>query len=320
MPRRDLPADPLIFAARHGRWVLVGGLVAGVLLPGLAAVLRPFVPQMVALLLFLAALRIGTGVFAGALRALPLTVGVVLAVQLALPLLVIAGARALGLADTPTAIALAIMCAAPSIVGSPNMCLMLGAPPELAMRLLILGTALLPVTVIPVFWFLPQLGAVSEVLIAALRLLAVIALAAGAGFALRRFAWRAPGAVALARLDGVSALVLAVFVVGLMPAVGGALRGDPWVAAYWMATVLVVNFGAQILVHRIMRQRGAGVAVPVALISGNRNIALFLVALPPEVTAPIMVFIGCYQIPMFLTPLVMGWVYGQGGRQNPATG
>jgi ACR3 family arsenite transporter len=33
---------------------------------------------------------------------------------------------------------------------------------------------------------------------------------------------------------------------------------------------------------------------------------LFLVALPETVTAPLLVFIGCYQIPMYLTPLVTG--------------
>jgi len=291
--------------------VLVAGLVAGVLLPGLAARLWPWVPEMVALLLFLGALRVGPGVFDGALRALPLTLGAVLVLQLALPLAVIGGGFALGVAHGPTVLALAIMCAAPSIVSSPNMCLMLGAPPEFAMRLLVLGTALLPLTVIPVFWFLPELGSVSEVLAAALRLLAVIVLATGAGFALRALAWRAPGQAALARLDGVSALMLAVFVIGLMPAVGAALREGVVQAGYWLGLVFAVNFGLQIAAHALLRGRGRAVAVPLSLIAGNRNMALFLVALPPEVTAPAMVFIGCYQIPMFLTPLVMARFYSR---------
>ena len=46
-----------------------------------------------------------------------------------------------------------------------------------------------------------------------------------------------------------------------------------------------------------------------AIQAGNRNIALFLVALPPEVTDPILIFIGCYQIPMYLTPMVMARLY-----------
>ena len=304
-----MPVDPLIWLARHGRWVLVAGLVAGVLLPGWAVALRPWVPQMVALLLFLGALRVGPSVFDGALKALAQTLSLVLALQLVLPLALIGGAHLLGLAHGPALLAVAIMCAAPAIVSAPNMCLMLGVAPGVAMRLLVLGTAVLPLTVIPVFWLLPELGSVGDVLAAALRLTAVIVLATGAGFALRARLWRAPGAAALARLDGVSALLLAVFVVGLMPAVAAAFGQGPGQAAGWLGLVLAVNFGLQIAAHGALRAQGAGLRVPVALIAGNRNMALFLVALPPEVTAPGMVFIGCYQIPMFLTPLVMARLY-----------
>lgn len=38
-------------------------------------------------------------------------------------------------------------------------------------------------------------------------------------------------------------------------------------------------------------------------------LALFLVALPAEVTAPVLAFIGGYQVPMSLTPLIMRRIY-----------
>jgi len=44
------------------------------------------------------------------------------------------------------------------------------------------------------------------------------------------------------------------------------------------------------------------------VMAGNRNIALFLVALPEPVMAPLLIFVGCYQIPMYLTPLLTGRV------------
>lgn len=50
---------------------------------------------------------------------------------------------------------------------------------------------------------------------------------------------------------------------------------------------------------------------PLALAAGNRNIALFLVALPAEVMAPIMVFVGCWQVPMYLTPVLLRWLYAR---------
>ena len=45
---------------------------------------------------------------------------------------------------------------------------------------------------------------------------------------------------------------------------------------------------------------------------GNRWIvvALFLVALPQATTDPLLIFIGCYQIPMYLTPVLLGRFYG----------
>ena len=46
-------------AARHGRIILVAGLAAGIALPDLALAMRPWLQEMVAGLLFFAALRIG---------------------------------------------------------------------------------------------------------------------------------------------------------------------------------------------------------------------------------------------------------------------
>ena len=42
------------------------------------------------------------------------------------------------------------------------------------------------------------------------------------------------------------------------------------------------------------------------------NIALFLVGLPASITDPVLIFIGCYQVPMYLTPLLMRRFYAHG--------
>ena len=48
----------LAFCGRYGRWVLPLGLVAGVLLPWAAAPMRMAIPGCIAVLLFLAVLRL----------------------------------------------------------------------------------------------------------------------------------------------------------------------------------------------------------------------------------------------------------------------
>lgn len=302
--------DPLVLAARHGQWVLVAGLVAGLALPGLAHVLRPWLPALVALLVFLSLLRLKPGALAMALRTLPQTAAIAAVLQLALPLGVWAGAQALGLGAHPASLALVLMCAAPSIMGSPNISMMLGAPPDYALRLMVVGTALLPLTVLPVFAIMPAVQGTAAVGQAAVRLVALIGLSALAAMVVQRVALRHGHPKTHQRLEGVSALALAVFVIGLMPQVSALALQAPATLVFWLMVAFGANMGGQILAWYLLRGRlPHAQAVPLALITGNRNIALFLVSLPAETTAPIMGFIGCYQLPMYLTPLLMARLY-----------
>ncbi|WP_347310513.1 hypothetical protein [Defluviimonas sp. SAOS-178_SWC] len=296
----------LVFAGGHGRLLLVLGLVAGVLLPDLALAMKPWLQELVALLLFVAALRVGPGRAVGSLRGVLPTLGLTLVYQLALPLCAAAIATVAGIADTPGAIAIVLMLAAAPISGSPNLAILSGADPAPAFRLLILGTALLPLTVIPVFQAMPTLGEGGDVFRAAGRLLGVIAFAAGAAFLLRRTLLREAGETGIRAIDGASAITMAVVVIGLMSAVGPAIRSMPATLFAWLALATAANFGAQIGAAVLLGKAAAGPVLPaLAIVAGNRNIALFLVALPAATTDQILMFIGCYQIPMYLTPLML---------------
>ncbi|MFC3119034.1 hypothetical protein ACFOHS_15805 [Jhaorihella thermophila] len=154
----------LELAARHGRMCLVLGLLAGLFLPGVAADLRPRLPQMVAFLLFLTAFRIGPRNAVAGLRALRRTAAMALILQLVLPLAAVAALLATGLASAPLGIAAVLMLAAPSVTGAPNFALLSGHDPAPALRLVVLGTALLPLTALPVFLTLPELGGLTPVL------------------------------------------------------------------------------------------------------------------------------------------------------------
>ncbi len=300
----------LRWLADRGPWVLVAGIVAGLALPGLAALLVPYIPHMVAGLLFLSALRIGPQRMRRSMRGNMVGTLTVLAVlQLVFPLLAIAVLWSLGWLGSPFALAFVIIAMAPSISGAPNMVAMMGVEPSSSMRFLLVGTAILPVTVIPVLWLMPALGGFSEVILAALRLLVVIGLSSALAFLIRGVLWKEPSVAELKAVDGASALLLAVIVVGLMSAVNAALFGEPSRFWLWLGFVLAVNFGLQLLAFLVLR-RGADAERIAALtvLAGNRNIALFLVALPEQVMAPLLIFVGCYQIPMYLTPLVTGRV------------
>jgi len=296
------------YAARHGRAILVIGLLVGILLPGLAGTMKSWLAEMVAGLLFVAALRVGPRQAMGALADLGKSAVLCAVLQVAIPAAAILTFSLSGW-HAPLATGLILMAAASPISGSPNLAILTGNDPAPALRQLVLGTALLPLTVIPVFWLAPALGAPAEILGSAARLLAIIFAATAVAFLLRSTVFRDPAPASLAALDGLSAILMAVLVVGLMSAVGPALRGDPAALALNMAVAFAANFGLQIGAFLILRRSDPADAVPLAIVAGNRNIALFLTALPSAITDPLLLFIGCYQVPMFLTPIVLNRLY-----------
>ncbi|WP_075997413.1 hypothetical protein [Salaquimonas pukyongi] len=311
---------PLIWCARHGRYLLVAGLLAGIFIEPMALLLKAHIPEMVGLMLLVAAFRVGMSAAIGAGRDLRLTLIVTLAYQVAVPLVLIAcfafagfGISENGVIGWQAALAgaLVLMAAGPSISGSPNLAILCGADPAPALRLMVIGTALLPLTVLPVFWLMPQLGGGMAVLVPAARLLVVIGFCAAAGFTLRRVLSHRVTPSTLQAADGLSAILMMVVVIGLMSAVGPALRENTGLLIGTLFLVFVFNFGFQVLAFVVLGQvPGIDTArVPVSIVAGNRNMALFLTALPAAVTEPMLLFIGCYQIPMYLTPILLSRFY-----------
>lgn len=300
--------------ARHGRLALVAGLLAGLTLPDLAALIRPWLPHLVALLLFLTALRIGLRQAAGSLAEARSGLIMIAVFQLAMPLAALLIFWALGLMATPFAIAVMLMLTAPGVSGAAAFTALLGRDPAPALRLLIAGIAVFPVTVMPILWAAPGLGDMADVLAASGRLLVVITLSSALGFALRRLI-PAPD---LRQVDGLNAIALFVIVIGLMAAVGPALRSDPVLVLKWLGGVCIVNFGLQTACFLLLRGRGGMDPTGPSIIAGNRNVALFLLALPAATTDPLLIFIGVYQVPMFLTPIAMRWLYAPRPRSKAA--
>ncbi len=303
-------------AGRHGRILLIAGLAAGIALPSVAAVMAPFLPLLIGALLFLAVLRIGPERMVGTLGDLGYTLRVVLCLQLALPLALCAAFWALGVLDTPAGMAIVLLFAASPLAGSPNLTILTGFDPDPALRLVILGTALVPLTALAVFYALPGIEGGAAVFGSALRLLGVIGVAALLAVAVRRWWMSEPDRDTLAAIDGLSAIAMAIVVVALMSAVGPLLRAAPGELLAWMALAFAANLGAQVITALYLRGRGQGPAlVPTSIVAGNRNIALFLVSLPAEDAAQLLTFIGCYQMPMYLTPMIMPALYRRLARR-----
>ncbi|SDI39565.1 hypothetical protein [Alloyangia pacifica] len=300
----------LPFLARHARWMMLAGLAFGIAVPQVTQFVRPWLSELVALMLFTAALRIGPRAALGAVHQLRGTLGALLVFQLLCPLALVALAAAFGLLESPAALALILLMAAAPLASSPNLTLMVGGDPGPALRMLILGMLILPATTLPVFALLPTLGGAAGILGAALKLLLVIVAATGLAFALRPALLPRPASGAIAQLDGASALLMTTIVLALTSEIRPALLERPAELLGWMVLAFAANLGPQVLTLWLRARGGRSDALEaLAMIAGNRNIGLFLVALPTPVTDPLLLFIGCYQVPMFLTPLLMTPLY-----------
>jgi hypothetical protein len=178
------------------------------------------------------------------------------------------------------------------------------------MQIMVLGTAAFPLTVIPILLLSPQLGAFPDVMTSAGLVLLVILTATTIGFALRVFYYPDPTPSQIKTLDGASVLAFCIIVIALMAPLNAAIREAPAQVALWALLAFAISYGLQsATLLALRRTKLHPVAGPLAIGAGNRNIALFLVALPPETIAPLLIFIGCWQLPMYLTPILLPPLY-----------
>lgn len=300
------------FVARKGRVALLLGLVVGVLFPSVALTLRPWLAELVLLLLFFTSYRTGGAVVRRGIKTGGEPLKVALVLQLFLPLVALGLLASFGVANTPYAIAILLMLSAPSVTGSPNFTILLGHKPEPAFRLLLVGTAILPITMIPIFWLTPGLGDLGVSIMSAFKLLISIIWTVGLAFLVRKLTLPNITEVQTQAIDGLLVILLAVIVVGLMSSLGPALFETPIIVLNWLVLAFVLNLGLQTSAFFLFKWKGMHTsAVPYAVVAGNRNFALFLLALPESSVEPILIFLGCYQIPMYLTPLFMKRLYGR---------
>ncbi len=299
----------LWLASTHARACLIIGLIAGLALPSFAALLVPWLPMMVVALLTTTALRIGYRAALGAVGDLGWGLAAVAMLQMMVPLALLGLLTLAGLQNTTVALAIILTSSAPAITGSVNLALMLRLDGGRMMQILVLGTAAFPLTVLPVLWLLPQLGPPGDVILSALKLLGVILFATSIGFLLRHM-FPKPTEGQIKALNGLSVLAFSFIVIALMAALTPALLRNPWLVAQWAVLAFAIGYLMQLLTLLVLRRsRWRTVAGPLAIGAGNRNIAIFLVALPPDVLAPLMIFIGCWQLPMYLTPMLLPRLY-----------
>lgn len=296
---------PLRVLGRQARWALPAGVFVGIVLPDLAAALRPLLTAAVIGTLTAALLRLDWGGMVAQIRRPSMLAAIVAWMLVVSPLLVWGGTLLAGLRPD-LRLVLVLQAAAPPIGSSAVFAMILGLDGVLAMLGATVATLLLPFTLTPlVAALLPGAGVEVDLLAFFLRVSAVVAAPFVIAWLLRRWI----GVARLARNDellaGCNVLLLVVFAIAVMEGVTERLLSDP----QFIGLLLFAACVAAVVLHAagywLFRRSGATAAFSAALLSGNRNMGLMLAITAGTAGEAFSLYVGIAQIPMYFAPLAL---------------
>lgn len=301
----------IAYAGRHATAVMAAGVLLGLVVPPLASLARPLLLPTVLVPFTLALVRLDWSAALAWRRRPALLALLVVWVLGASPLLVWAVTQAMlpaGFPD-PLARALVLAAAASPIVSSVVFALFLRLDAALAVVVVLACTALVPFTLPPIAGALAGVAIGMPVAELALRLGGLVGVSFAAAALVRRLA--SPAALEARRetLDGIAVLNLLVFGLAVMDGVTAYAIERPG----FVAVAIVAAYGFNLLLQGVgalvFAALGRARALTVALVSGNCNMGLVLVALEGRADFETTVFFALGQLPMYTLPALLGPVY-----------
>jgi len=278
--------------------------------PPLAALFRDVITPTVFLLMTLVLLRVDPAQVLAHLRRPLLVLALLIWLLVGCPLLAWALMGALGISGGLAAglVVVATGCAATS---SPAFARLVGLDGEIALVVAVISTLLVPFTAPPIALGLMGIDLAISLPGLMLRLGLLVGLPLLVSIAIRR--WMGP-----ARLnhwgrsvDGAVVLLVVFYGFGVMDGILARLIAEPGLVlggiALAFAGTLTLNL-ATVLVFRVV---GLRLALSAGLLSGNRNMALFLAVLPAATDPMVLLFLVLCQFPLFLSPFLLRPVYAR---------
>jgi bile acid:Na+ symporter, BASS family len=302
---------------RHGTWFLAGGLFIGLLLPPLAALLRPLLPALIFVLTAATFLSIDWAALAvharrPAVLALQLAWGLV-----ATPVIVALAARLLGLPAGLTQ-GLVLWAASPPLISVPAIALLLGLDGALALLAMVASTFVMPLTLPPLVLGLIGLALGLSIPALMLRLAIFIGGAAFLAALLRRFCgvpwlrWHT------LELSGLSVLILLLFAIAIMDGVTARLLSEPRAVLLYAAVALGASVALQALSFLVFFRLARLPALTVGLVGGNKNMAIIWANLAGAASPELSLFFATVQLPIYVLPALLKPVYRRLGAAAPA--
>jgi len=312
----------LTLAGRHATAVMAIGVLAGLAIPPLATLASPLLVPTLVIPLALALVRLDWA-GAAAWRHRPgVIVALVAFVLVVSPLVVWTVTRVLGPLGLPEPLAqaLVLMAASSPIVSNVAIALVLGLDAPLAVVVVIASTALVPFT----------LPVAAEVLVGVkldlslsefmLRLAALVGSAFAAAAIVRRIAGAAAIDANRELIDGFAVLNLLLFGVAIMDGVTAYAFERPGYVTVAIVAAYAFNLLLQGAGAFAFRRLGPERAATAALLVGNCNMGLVLVALSGRASFEVTVYFALAQLPMYTLPALLKPLYARAVRPTPPAG
>jgi BASS family bile acid:Na+ symporter len=310
----------LEFCARRGAVLLAVSIFIGLLVPPLAKAMRFIVTPTVVGLMTLVLLRVDFAAVFAYLRRPLLVLWLLAWLMVGAPLAAFGAVWLAGQAGFagPLGAAFVIAATGCAATSAPAFARLVGLDAQLSLVGSVLSTLIVPFTAPPLA--LGLLGVALPITVAGLtaRLALVVGLPLLLSLAIRRLAgddrlkpWG--GAV-----DGSAVLLVCLYGIGVMDGILAAAIARPGFVVGATLLAFLVNYGLNALTALVFLPYGRRVALATGLMSGNRNMALYLAVMPGDSDPALLMFFALCQFPLFLSPFLLRPVYGRLVRPLPS--
>ena len=293
---------------RYARLALPAGILIALLLPELHLRWDIILPVNITLIYAASIIRLdlkSTAQMAFTPKRLALSLSITLFILCMVPIVYVMLARMGGLAFLyyPSLIWFAV---APPIASTIWICTLLGFRAALAMEVVVLTSLAAPFTgPFMAAWLLSDIAAIDQLalfyklggMICGGSLIALIG---------QHILGRTKIEDNSLVFDGLSALAMLIFLIPVFNGMAAVIMQKPILALNLCGLAVLMNMGAQIALlgfGRLFSPYAERLQV-LAIVTGNRNVGLYFAALPAD---PVFsLFTAMYQIPLYLTPLIIG--------------
>jgi BASS family bile acid:Na+ symporter len=307
MPLIAALAAALSWLGRQGTRAVAASIFIGIMVPPLAALLKPIFAYALFVLLCLAFLRVDPGEVRKHFSRPAIVAAAAAWMMLGTPLMIGLALVAFGVSDHLPGlyVAMILQAAAPPVISAPTLAALMGLDAALSLATLVVCTALTPLTA-PIFatLFVGPSMAISPVALGG-KLLALLAGAAIVAALVRHFGGKEWVARQSERIDGLSVISLFFFAVALMDGVLVAILSEPLKMLGLTVLSFALSLGLAALTAFVFARLGAGQALALGLAAGNRNMGLMLAAAGTAVPDLTWLYFAVAQFPIYLMPAML---------------